>query len=833
MEESPGLLIGRVYKEAEEGQWMRFGIPLPKGYARNTESMGLADHTTVPLSCAFKPLTHWVDGSIKWLLCDSLIYHRGPIFLTEDQPKINTQDVHGIAHPTKHASEGIQLPDGTVISIKATKSTGGALTFESHIDLLDENNLVNRTRAVFKTTQAPLTVQLLLESCPISKEWRVQPTIHNTAAASHPGGCWDLGDANSVHLQEFRIEVLFGDHRSVMLELTDTDTDTDTGTGTGTDTESGSLVIDLTTEEVTSLQQHASGGEHWQSPNHINGHGEITLKQRGYSLTQKDSLTLGLRATPCIVLKGSGNPQYLVPEFFWQNSPARLDATHSHCEWWLFSEKTELQPGEAKTWVLRLGPSRQNAQFELNPELLADSQSWPGFSLPEESVLTRITEQGLTGEHCFQAKRETIDEFGWRNFGELYADHEALNQTPDQGLFVSHYNNQYDPIHGLTQRWLATGNTEWQSLSRDLLWHVIDIDVYKTDEDKAEYNHGLFWHTDHYLRAETATHRTYSRHHKAAYDGHQGGGGPGGQHCYTSGLALNYLLSGDERIKEVVENMTNWVRCFYNGAPSLLARCFRFITIDRKAGQLTNIGWVAPGYKYPLDRGTANYLNALIDHFLIGGSSELLLEMDEVIRETLSPTDDLVARQLSDVENQWFYVVFLQALARFMVLKEQLEQIDPAYSYARHAFMHYAHWLKDNDPPYLDHPEKLEFPTDTWAAQDLRKANVLYYASYFALTGADTYRVRADFFYQYCCNHLSQSPEAHTTRIQALILQNLGGREWVQKHRVSAFTPQPVESLIIQRRTTTGRLLRDCMIILKRFSLRTEIHWLKVRVRDL
>jgi hypothetical protein len=34
-----------------------------------------------------------------------------------------------------------------------------------------------------------------------------------------------------------------------------------------------------------------------------------------------------------------------------------------------------------------------------------------------------------------------------------------------------------------------------------------------------------------------------------------------------------------------------------------------------------------------------------------------------------------------------------------------------------------------NEVPYFDHPEKLEYPTETWAAQELRKANVLRLAA--------------------------------------------------------------------------------------------------------
>ena len=58
-------------------------------------------------------------------------------------------------------------------------------------------------------------------------------------------------------------------------------------------------------------------------------------------------------------------------------------------------------------------------------------------------------------------------------------------------------------------QFLRSGDRRWWQAMRELAWHVIDIDIYHTDRDKAAYNRGLFWHTVHYVDADTATHRTY------------------------------------------------------------------------------------------------------------------------------------------------------------------------------------------------------------------------------------------------------------------------------------------------------------------------------------
>ncbi len=59
----------------------------------------------------------------------------------------------------------------------------------------------------------------------------------------------------------------------------------------------------------------------------------------------------------------------------------------------------------------------------------------------------QLVEAAIEGDDTFEQKRERIDEYGWRHFGEIYADHEAVfHKGPDR--LVSHYNNQYDPVAG-------------------------------------------------------------------------------------------------------------------------------------------------------------------------------------------------------------------------------------------------------------------------------------------------------------------------------------------------------------------------------------------------
>src|SRR6185295_9251582 len=116
---------------------------------------------------------------------------------------------------------------------------------------------------------------------------------------------------------------------------------------------------------------------------------------------------------------------------------------------------------------------------------------------------------------------------------------------------ISHYNNQYDLVNGAVLQFLRTGDVEWFRLLDPLARHVIDVDVYHTDADRAAYSGGPFWHTDHYRDAATGTHRGFSRANRGRL-GRSYGGGPCNEHNYTTGLLSYHYLSGNPQAKETV-----------------------------------------------------------------------------------------------------------------------------------------------------------------------------------------------------------------------------------------------------------------------------------------
>ena len=124
-----------------------------------------------------------------------------------------------------------------------------------------------------------------------------------------------------------------------------------------------------------------------------------------------------------------------------------------------------------------------------------------------------------------------------------------------------------------------------------------------------------FWHTVHYEKAYASSHRTYSRDHYPADWVGDKGGGPGSEHCYTSGLALYYQLTGDTDARDAVVGLTSWIRYYYEGTGTLLEVGKRLATDERRNALSIARGRRVFRYQYAFDRGVGNYIRALLDSY--------------------------------------------------------------------------------------------------------------------------------------------------------------------------------------------------------------------------
>ena len=817
------------------------GVPLARGAVAEVAAVRLTDARGLPVSQQWRVLDRWSDGSVRWALLDfraDVPEAAGARYevVIEDDPlptRLGTASPSRAEQGPATAGSGPASPATRpgLLAVRARENQvvvdtgvarwvfepGGGFPF-SRVELGERPliasaaltarladplgdrrgpaSLVTAVTRTFVERAGPLCASVLVEaelSTPGGRLlltararvelWaglgaaRVAVTVRNPHRARHPGGYWELGEPSSVLLDDLGLVL---------------------STGAPVDRVRWSLEpgADMREADVPSaVHQESSGGEYWRSPVHLNAARCVPMRHRGYRFTTPDGVHEGLRATPLVTLAtAQGQLAATLPQF-WEQFPRALVAASDGLRVGIFPgdfpDATELQGGEqvtATVWLaagadpvtdVPLAWARAPVLARFEPAHYAWAQAMDHLTTREgdrSPVYLGLVQDAIEGPGSFFAKRETIDEYGWRNFGELYADHETRFHEGPAPL-VSHFNNQYDPILGFGIHFMRSGDARWWTLMRDLAQHVVDIDLYHTTEDKAAYNNGLFWHTAHYLDADISSHRSHARIHA------NGGGGPSPQHVYTSGLVLAYCLTGNDDFREAAIGLADFVIASDDGRRTPFRLLARGATGHASASY--GIAYHGPG------RGPGNSITALVDAHRLTGQARFLEKAEELIRRCVHPEQDLAALDLLDTERRWFYTVFFQAVGRYLEHKAEAGQLDETYAYARATLLHYARWMADHERPYLDRPEILEFPNETWDAQDLRKSVVLRFAARHE-RGPDRTRFieRADFFFRHATDALAATP-LHVFARPAVLALGTGYRQAYFEEHPDELTPLP------------------------------------------
>jgi hypothetical protein len=265
-------------------------------------------------------------------------------------------------------------------------------------------------------------------------------------------------------------------------------------------------------------------------------------------------------------------------------------------------------------------------------------------------------------------------------------------------------------VYGGIVNLMVSGDPTWRELFDPLARHVMDIDIYHTQEDRSVFNAGLFWHTDHYVDAQTATHRTHSGRNRP--EGVDYGGGPGSEHNYTTGLLYYYYLTGNLEAATSVRSLADWVFGMDDGTATVFG-----LLDDGPTGDATvTVDYHGPG------RASGNSINALLDGWELTKEERYLEKAEELIRRVVHPKQNIEELTLLDAEYHWSYTVCLAALGRYLAKMEEANRRGSMYGYVRRTLAHYGR-------PTLSKPEILKYVTEAWAAQDFRKANVLRVAA--------------------------------------------------------------------------------------------------------
>ena len=783
---------------------IKVSVPFPKGLLTSPYCLEVTTDSLKVDPLQVTPLAQWADGSLQWVLLE--------FFASADEKDEILYLVRLLEFPSPVPSDSGHLPRITQHTNTSCISTGKA-TFEIQKDvfapfrqvLIEDRGLISKQGSALELAGVdgnfykpvithlnwhevgPVRASLVVKGWFITQDnhnfaaframldffintafCKLRFQIHNPRAAIHPGGVWDLGDPGSIFFSDLSLSLPAAFLPSTVHVYTDIKKDSK-----------------HYPKSDFLLYQDSSGGKNWNSLNHVDCDGTLTTSFRGYKLWSlennvKQILEEGHRATPYMAISNQDGWVCGSVKDFWQNFPKALSVVSNTLKISLFPSQStgnfELQGGERKTHTILLefgngSPSTNLTkqlldplQVSVDPVWIAKTGALPYF-IPEAQDQNKVyldyVKNVVQGPNSFFNKREIIDEYGWRNFGDIFADHEAVH-TKKKSNFISHYNNQFDFIFGAGVHFLRSGDQKWFQLMDDLAQHVMDIDIYHTDDDKPAYSHGLFWHTDHYRPAGRATHRTYSLYSVDKRDLKNFGGGPSNEHNYTSGLALYYLLTGDLLAKEAVLELAQWVMAMDDGAKTPWA----FIDDGPTglASQTVFTDYHGPG------RGAANSINALVDAYKLSKERKYLDKAEELITRCIHPKDDIPSLKLDDPEYKWSYLVFLQVIGKYLDFKYELGELDWNFFYARDALLHYCNWMLKNEVPYKEVLHKVDIPTETWPAQDIRKSCVLNYAfKYGPPESKLAFKDKARFFFDRCLEDLLGFDTACLTRPMVIL----------------------------------------------------------------
>ncbi|QDS96342.1 hypothetical protein FF011L_51500 [Roseimaritima multifibrata] len=799
----------------------RVSLPCPEGLVLDASEIAIVDDEKRYSVVQPDVLAWWSDRSVRWCQLDFVCELGRSYWVSLGAVADAKRDAVDVGRPAvvcqtgeKAASEclkfdSLDLPCESSLTIHLTHGGKHYLgQLAAAVDVASGSVRWTRTWAVSFVEvgqgKSPLIGQLTADSYADVPVVQFTFSVQNPQAMDHPGGNWDLGSQGAVHIDRLAVHV-----------------STETGTDKCLIANLGDSSSPIAASKELEIYQDSSGGENWNSQNHLTAQEQLSVSFRGYRGTADGNRFEGHRAQPVLRSTGNGIVTAIAYRNFWQNFPKSLQADAQGLTIELFPGQTpgghELQGGEQKThefaveWRSADDSSSiecltQSPVLSLEPECYASADAIPYLSNDAAHLDARYEELvalAIEGDDTFDKKSEVIDQFGWRNYGDLYGDHEAVHHRGANPL-ISHYNNQYDCTLGFALQFLRSGDRRWFDWMIRMADHSWDIDTYHTDDDKLLYSRGLFWHTYHYADAHTATHRSYPKRLRVSklFDGGQDleelgdtgeelaknyavGGGPAASHNYSTGWMLAYYLTGKDRYRHAAINAADYVLAIDdgNGTP------FRWLCrSDTGYSTCSSEGYFGPG------RAAANSTHALLTGHELTGDSRYLDRAGVLMRRTVHPRQNLDALDLLNAELRWFYTMYLQALGRLVDYKFGLGQQDDDFRYGVATLLHYADWMVQHERPTLSEPEKLQYPNETWAAQDMRKWHVLEHAALYQCDPArrDAYQQKADFFFDNVCETLTGSPTKALCRPVVLMLNFGWQRGWFKNRKGQSRIQQPI-----------------------------------------
>lgn len=700
------------------------GVPLPRGAVTDLGRLAVIGPAGAPVAAQFERLAVWPDSSVKWVLVDFsadcpagggagyLLNDSGrrpeaasPLKVSEDGSAVTVQTgvLKVVLNREKfdlfarvwldHNRDGVFADDEQVS--RNDPPAGASLERTSGLMALAENGKVESFEV---ETAGPVRATVAVKGALGDRDRegvfdytarlhfhagsglvRVFFTLENKRhARPAPGMHWVLGRPGNETFKDMSLAAGLLFDGPIQMSVGDGSRD----------------ILDrvvLTGEG--GIYQESSGGENWFNRVHMNAEYRIPMRFRGARafLDGVDAYSVD-RPDAWLHVADRRYGLAVAVRHFWQNFPKALTATPSgdvRIALWPreYPSLHELQAGEIKThetaFFFHAGPQGSNRNENRVATVMGAFHHPLVVRAPAEHYLSsgffddvlphdprafpdfeRLQQAAVFEETNLLTDRDKADEYGWRNFGDTWADNEAdRTGGPHQGRdVVSHFNLEYDFGYGMLLQSLRTLGSapelsgRWWELAETALKHEADIDVFHSMDDplnRGVYNGGKFTHTAHGVEAALSTHRGSPRltwFGSLRWPWGQGSS-PESGHFNNRGQKAYYYLSGDRRVLESAMHQATLV--------------YKKISEDKFA-QIEN-----------LSREAGHNLQIMTDAYLLTWDDKYRVAAEKILDSTAPEKQWYMSEQGrrekpgDEVAGYWTSAICINAAARWTAVMEE------------------------------------------------------------------------------------------------------------------------------------------------------------------
>jgi hypothetical protein len=314
--------------QALNTQVVSFSFPLSASEIFKTEELQLFHHEKVQIA-EFLIVSYWPNSSVKWVRCNFILDGKqnvDPNYVIKKQQACDPitfnhaincasiQNTFKISNDNYsfHLHKNELLINEIPWAFNLTGLNDETLTLIV-TDFLPQMNKSSLKQEVayhgeFKNNNhdAVLEFDCKLTFNAATPTIKIDFTLRNPKPMVHNNGKWDLGNKNSYHFKSLNLDFLSLDSDKVALNISDK----------GQHFQHSGACL---------LYQASSGGENWNSSNHIDANGIVNNSFKGFRVTEGiDVVCSGDRAEPTINAVLNNNNLSIAYKNFWQTFPQSI-----------------------------------------------------------------------------------------------------------------------------------------------------------------------------------------------------------------------------------------------------------------------------------------------------------------------------------------------------------------------------------------------------------------------------------------------------------------------------------------------------------------------------